>query len=123
GRIFAELAVTVSAALIFSAVLALSLAPMLCSKLLHTSERENRATHLIDRTFARLSGGYRKALAALLGAPWLAAVFSLCIAWLAYLLLVAIPQEYAPVEDQGAFIATVQAPEGASFEHLAGEAE
>src|SRR5690606_1331442 len=74
GRIFAELAVTMAAAIIFSFILALSLAPMLCSKLLHAREREGRLTHALDKGFERLAGMYRASLRYSLKAPWVAGI-------------------------------------------------
>jgi len=121
GRIFAELAATISAAVIFSSVLALSLAPMLCSKLLRPSKRENRATHTLDRAFAWVAGKYESTLNRSLDAPWIGVLAAVGVAVGAYALLQSIPQEYAPREDQGSFFGSVQAPEGASFEHLIAE--
>jgi multidrug efflux pump len=118
GRIFAELAVTISAAVIFSSVLALSLAPMLCSKLLRPSNRENRATHVLDQAFDWVATKYQQALRASLRAPWLAVVGAAALAGSAYALLEVIPQEYAPAEDQGNFNGQMQAAEGVGFEHM-----
>jgi multidrug efflux pump len=118
GRIFAELGVTIAAAVIFSSVLALSLAPMMCSKLLRPSERESRTAHALDRFFVWMSGRYQRVLAITLRAPWLAVLVSLGLAGGAYGLLNVIPQEYAPVEDQGSFNGMMQAPEGVAFEHM-----
>jgi len=122
GRIFAELAVTISAAVIFSSVLALSLAPMLCSKLLRPSARESRASHILDRAFDRISHRYETVLKATLKLPWLSVAVSVALAGLAYGLLQVIPQEYAPAEDQGSFMGMLQAPEGTSFEQLSSQA-
>ncbi len=122
GRIFAELAVTVSAALIFSSILALSLAPMLCSLLLKPAERESRLTHVLDRGFNAIAAKYQAALRWVLRVPMAAVALTLAFATAAYVLLQTIPREYVPVEDQGAFFARLQAPEGAGFEHLAAQA-
>lgn len=122
GRIFAELAVTISAAVIFSSVLALSLAPMLCSKLLRSSARESRASHMLDRAFNWMSHRYESVLRATLGVPLLSVVASIALGGLAYGLLQVIPQEYAPAEDQGSFMGMLQAPEGTSFEQLSAQA-
>jgi multidrug efflux pump len=123
GRIFAELAVTVSAALIFSSILALSLAPMMCSLLLRASEREGRITHLLDRGFGWLSSKYQVALRGVLKTPSIAVVIAAVAGGGAYFLFESIPQEYAPAEDQGSFFAMIQAPEGAGFEHLASQVD
>jgi multidrug efflux pump len=123
GRIFAELAVTISAAVVFSSVLALSLAPMLCSKLLRPSARESKLSHRLDRGFDWLSGKYQAVLRASLRAPSISVLSSLGVAFLAYVLLNEVPREYAPAEDQGNFGGMLQAPEGTSYERLSAEAE
>src|SRR5688572_24898899 len=118
GRVFAELAVTIAAAVIFSAVLALSLSPMMCSKLLRSSTKESKLTHTLDRAFVWLSNRYQNVLRATLRAPWLSVAACAAIAFGAYLLLQQIPQEYAPVEDRGQFNGQIQAPEGTSYDRL-----
>ena len=122
GRVFAELAVTISAAVIFSSILALSLAPMLCSKLLHSSATENRLTHWLDHAFEWMSAKYQAVLRATLKVPWAAVAVSAALAFGAYGLLQAIPSEYAPQEDQGQFNGQLQAAEGMSYERLSREA-
>jgi len=117
GRVFAELAVTIAAAVTFSAVLALSLSPMMCSKLLRRSG-DNRLTHKLDQAFEWLSNRYQSLLRASLRAPWAAVVVSVAIGFGAYLLLQKIPREYAPQEDRGQFNASLQAPEGTSYARL-----
>src|SRR5688572_24450427 len=118
GRVFAELAVTIAAAVVFSAVLALSLSPMMCSKLLRSSVKENKLTHTLDKAFDRLSNRYQAALRATLRAPWVSVAASVVVAFAAYVLLQNIPQEYAPVEDRGQFNGQIQTPEGTSYERL-----
>lgn len=118
GRIFAELAVTVCAAVIFSSVLALSLAPMMCSKLLRPSNQETQGTRLLDRAFNRLATAYENALKASLGAPALVVLVLLAVVAGAYGLFRAIPEEYAPQEDQGIFFAIVSASEGTNIDYM-----
>jgi multidrug efflux pump len=118
GRVFAELAVTIAASVIFSAVLALSLSPMMCSKLLRSSTRESKLTHALDTAFEWLSDRYQNLLRQTLRAPWLSVAACVAIGGSAYLLVKSIPQEYAPQEDRGQFNGSIQAPEGASFGRL-----
>jgi multidrug efflux pump len=118
GRIFAELAVTMAAAIVFSLILALSLAPMLCSKLLKPSNREGRLTHALDKGFERVAAKYQSTLRWTLKAPWMAGVLAVLIGVGAYFLVEAVPREYAPQEDAGQFNAQLQAPEGMSFEQM-----
>ncbi|MBN1238919.1 MAG: efflux RND transporter permease subunit [Gammaproteobacteria bacterium] len=119
GRIFAELAVTIAAAVIFSLILALSLTPMLCSKLLHSSATENPLTHKLDAAFTWLADRYERALGYSLRLPWLSVLASIGLGAGAYWLLQEVPREYAPEEDQGQFTAQLQAPEGMGFEQMA----
>ena len=118
GRLFAELAVTIAASVVFSAVLALSLSPMMCSKLLRSSTRESKLTHALDNAFDWLSDRYQHLLRRTLRVPWLSVAACVAIGGVAYLLVKAIPQEYAPQEDRGQFNGSIQAPEGASFGRL-----
>jgi multidrug efflux pump len=110
--------VTIAAAVIFSAVLALSLSPMMCSKLLRSSTKESKLTHTLDRAFVWLSNRYQSALRASLHAPWVSVGVCAAIAFGAYVLVQNIPQEYAPVEDRGQFNGQIQAPEGTSYDRL-----
>jgi len=118
GRVFAELAVTIAAAVAFSAVLALSLSPMMCSKLLRSSTKESKLTHALDKAFDWVSNRYQGALRMTLRAPWLSVAAWVGIGVGAYYLVQIIPQEYAPVEDRGQFNGQIQAPEGTSFARL-----
>ncbi len=118
GRIFAELAVTVSAAIIFSSILALSLVPMLCSKLLQTPDKESTATAFVDRVFHKLAAFYQMLLTAFLRYSWAAVLFMLAVGYAVYQLYSVLPQEYAPKEDQGAFWAVMTASEGTSFARI-----
>jgi multidrug efflux pump len=122
GRIFAELAVTITAAVIFSSILALSLAPMLCSKLLHSHATESKAERILDGVFAGMSNRYQRILNAVLRTPSAAVAVALLLVVGAWALLQAIPYEYAPSEDQGIFQGQIQAPEGTSFERVEREA-
>lgn len=118
GRVFSELAVTVCAAVVFSAVLALSLTPMMSSKLLRPATQEGRTTHALDRLFTRVASGYQRALAFSLQRSWMFLVVVALVAVAAAALFVNIPQEFAPQEDQGSFFTRVQGPEGASYTYM-----
>ena len=122
GRVFAELAVTIAAAVIFSAILALSLSPMMCSKLLRSSKGENPLTHRLDKAFDWVATRYQGALTTSLKAPWASLAVGISLAFGAYWMLQVIPREYAPQEDRGQFNGTIQAPEGTSYERLVVEA-
>ncbi|XOV89255.1 MAG: efflux RND transporter permease subunit [Pseudomonadota bacterium] len=118
GRLFRELAVTISAAVIVSSVLALSLTPVMCSRLLRPHAGENRITHAIDHIFEKVSNGYVKALGACLNMTWAFFVLVALVVAAILLLTRALPEELTPSEDQGSFFAMVQGPVGASFGYM-----
>ena len=118
GVIFSELAVTIAAAVVFSSVLALSLTPVMCAKLLRRSSQENRLTRWVDGGFARLRSGYQRALGVMLRHRWVAVLAALGTLASAWGLLGAVPQEYAPQEDQGSFMAMVSGAEGMGIERM-----
>jgi multidrug efflux pump len=119
GRLFSEFALTMAAAVAFSSFVALSLSPMLASKLLPEVSREGWATRTVDRAFGGLRRGYHRALEGAIGHAWIVGVIFLALLTGSVWLLRELPQEYAPKEDRGAFFVLVNAPEGASYEYIA----
>jgi multidrug efflux pump len=114
GLLFRELAVAMIAALVVSGVLALSLSPMMCSKLLKTSER-GRFTAAVDRLMARTEQRYRRALDAMLKRPL--PVIIACAALLvgSGVLFTGLDSELAPAEDTGMVQVRLNSPEGTGF--------
>ncbi len=122
GVIFGELAVTIAAAVVFSSVLALSLTPVMCSKLLRATGRENRVSRWIDSGFSKLRRGYAATLRVLIRHPWTAVLVAGATMGGAYFLFDVVPKEYVPEEDQGAFMAMFSGPEGMGIERMQREA-
>ena len=122
GVIFGELAVTIAAAVIFSSVLALSLTPVMCAKLLRARGDGKTLGRWIDNGFATLRRGYLRCLGVLIRHAWAAVIVALATVGGAWLLLERVPQEYAPQEDQGAFMAMFSGAEGTGIERMKREA-
>jgi multidrug efflux pump len=118
GRIFSELAVTVSAAVIFSSLLALSLVPMLCSKVLRPAKEEGNAIRFVDRIFERITDYYVLLLRKTINYSWVSMLIMIGIGFGIYNLFNSVPQEYIPGEDQGSFRASITASEGTSFTRI-----
>ena len=118
GVIFAELAVTIGTAVIFSSVLALSLTTMLCSKMLSQHAHESWLTRKADDFFHWLQRGYHQSLAFLLPRPSLMAAVIVLLSAGTYGLLNVLPTAYVPEEDQGMFMVRMNGPEGASFDFM-----
>ena len=118
GRLFSEFALTMAAAVAFSSFVALSLSPMLASKVLRGADDESALVRFVDRSFSALRAGYAVALrAALRGRAVVLAIFVGLIAGSVWLYQ-HIPSEYAPREDRGAFFVLVNGPEGASYRYM-----
>ncbi len=118
GRLFSEFAVAISSAVIFSSFTALTLAPMLASKLLDSQGHASALTRRLDYGFERLRSRYLALLERILEHPRYAFML-LALMLIASLLLVQnIPQEYSPREDRGVFYLMIKGPEGASYEYM-----
>ncbi|MEM7082629.1 MAG: efflux RND transporter permease subunit [Pseudomonadota bacterium] len=119
GQLFGELAVTVSAAMIFSTLLALSLTPMLSSKVFKHERKKGPISGTIDRGFDALTNFYARTLQSTLKVPFLAVIAMGLVVGASWYLFTHVDQEYAPQEDQGIFIASFRAAEGSSFARMA----
>ncbi|MCV2884791.1 efflux RND transporter permease subunit [Aestuariibacter sp. AA17] len=116
GRLFTEFALAIAAAVAFSSVTALSLSPMLASKVLTQRERNSAFGRWIDRGFKRVEGGYFNTLGRTLHQPIVMAALIILSLVALYQLAQKIPSEFVPKEDRGNFFIAMQAAEGASFE-------
>jgi multidrug efflux pump len=118
GRLFSEFAITMAAAVCFSSIVALSLSPMLASKILKRHSARRDGDTLTDRFFRSVRGRYRRLLSRSMRRPGLVAgLFAVLIAATVWLVGI-IPTEYAPKEDRGAFFVIVNGPEGASYAYM-----
>ncbi|HET8849811.1 MAG TPA: efflux RND transporter permease subunit [Marinobacter sp.] len=120
GRLFAEFGFTLAAAVIFSSVVALTLAPMLCSKWLrHSPETEegHRLWAFSEKVLNGLAGGYRRMLDFSLNQPGLLIGIGLAGLVMAVVIFPRLPQELAPTEDRGVIIMPASAPRGATVEY------
>ncbi|HMB68878.1 MAG TPA: efflux RND transporter permease subunit, partial [bacterium] len=117
GRLFNEFGITLAAAVMFSSLVALTLTPMMSSKLFKPHARKARLAERIDRDFRWLSNRYGRVLERVVRHPWPVLGGSAAVAAAALLLLALLPNEYAPKEDRGVFFVMMRGPEGASFEY------
>lgn len=124
GRLFVELAVSVAAAVVFSALLALSLSPMLGSLLLRPARTGGPVTRAVNAVMEALKASYQASLEALLAPRRLvsssvaAGVVILVFGVIAGGLALIIPKELVPSEDRGRVDISIQGPEGAGFDYI-----
>jgi multidrug efflux pump len=119
GRLFAEFAITMAAAVSFSSFVALSLSPMLASKVLPQAGSRARLSHAVDAVFARVRRGYHSTLQVALRHAWVVGLLFAGILGGSVWLFERIPDEYAPREDRGVFYLMVTGPEGSSYQYIA----
>jgi multidrug efflux pump len=121
GRLFREFAVTLSVTILVSAVVSLTLTPMMCARILRSGStaREGPLARALNRGFERLIDGYRRTLIWVLRHQALTlAVFAATLLATA-LLAVEVPKGFFPVEDTGVLMGMTDAPQDSSFGALA----
>jgi multidrug efflux pump len=118
GRLFREFGFTLAASVLFSAFVALTLTPMLTSKLPHEETKRGRVAGAVDRFFARLAAAYSRRLTGLIRRPWLVVASILVLALAGILTFRSLPSEFAPVADNGVAVVFLEGPEGASLEYM-----
>jgi multidrug efflux pump len=121
GALFAEFAFALVGAVTVSGIVALTLSPMLCSRLLKAPEPgrggwETRLTAFIDRNFARLHGAYERRLHGSLNTLPVTLTFALIVLGSIYFLFAGAKTELAPQEDQGVIITQSIAPPNATLQ-------
>ncbi len=118
GRLFREFGLTIAGAVIISAVVALTLTPMLSSRLLKAHDSDGWLFRKTEPFFGRLESAYASGLATFLRRRGLAfAILAAAIAVIAILFAV-LPRELAPMEDRGRIWVRATAPEGVGYEYM-----
>lgn len=118
GALFTEFAFTLAAAVAVSAVIALTLSPMMCAKFLkpHQENNNNSVVTYIDRQFDRLRTFYHRLLSNSLNYLSVVAVFAAIILFSNYFLFATSQSELAPQEDQGIILAQLTAAPNATLQ-------
>jgi len=118
GRLFREFGFTIAAAVSFSALIALTLTPMMSSKLLRADASRSRFSQFIDDFFRRIAARYDVALRRVLERPWLVVAGMLAATAVAGFVFRGLPSELQPSEDRGFIQIGMTGPEGASLEYM-----
>ena len=123
GRLFAEFALALAGAVLVSGFVALTLSPMLCSKLLKHNPQPNRFDRGMERALVALTNGYSRVLAASLKVRWLVVAVMVGSAVGSWALLKTTKQELAPIEDRGVILTVINGPDGATLDYTRRYAE
>ncbi|AVI67536.1 MULTISPECIES: efflux RND transporter permease subunit [Shewanella] len=118
GKLFKEFAVTMSAAVLFSSLVALTLTPMMCSKLLKPSSQDSWLVRKVDGIMTKVSNRYQLSLKSAMAHPILVSILVLVALGSSVYLVQKVPQEFAPQEDRGSLFLMVNGPQGASYEYI-----
>ncbi len=118
GRLFREFGIVIAGSVIISAFVALTLTPMLSSKILKRREKHNWFYNKTEPVFIKLNSTYRNSLESFLSKRWLAFLIMGVSLGLIYLFFTMIPSELSPLEDRSGLRIFATAPEGASFDYM-----
>ena len=117
GHLFREFAVVLAGTVAISAFVALTLTPMLATKVL-SAHSHSRFYEWTEPFFRGMTNGYRRLLTAFLRHRWLAFPILALTAFAAWLSFTQLQRELAPVEDRGRVRLAATAPEGTSFDFM-----
>jgi multidrug efflux pump len=118
GRLFNEFGIAVAGAVVISGFVALTLTPMLCSKVLRVPHEHGALFKLFEHGFNALAEHYRRWLERALHHRGLVLAGGVLTVLLAVVLFRSLKQEFVPADDRGVFFVITMAPEGASIEYM-----
>jgi len=119
GGLFREFGFVLAISVVLSAVVALSLCPMLASRLLnHHTSHEHSRNSLLGRIGTTMAGLYRRVLRFCLNAPMVVIVISLLFAGAAAIAFGTIRSELTPTEDRASAFLRISAPQGVSLDYV-----
>jgi len=120
GRLFREFAITLAVAILISALVSLTLTPMMCAKLLHPAKHHGTSRHQAKRDwFDQLIAVYGKSLQWVLRRQKLTMLVFFATAALTVYLYVVVPKGFFPLQDTGLIQGVSEAPQDVSFSALA----
>jgi len=117
GALFREFAFTLAGAVIVSGFIALTLSPMMCSKLLSHDMGQGWFGRLVDRSFERLRNAYQRRLHKTLDFRALTLLILVGVIALTGVMYASTPRELAPEEDQGFLLSLVKTPQLANLDY------
>ncbi|MBX9706169.1 MAG: efflux RND transporter permease subunit, partial [Gammaproteobacteria bacterium] len=115
GILFSQFAVTLAGAVLISGFIALTLSPMMSSRILAAHAAEGRYSRWLEKSLGRLTEGYKRLLSYALYHRILVVLLLLLFGLLGYWMYQGMPSELAPVEDQDYIMGVINPPEQASF--------
>ena len=118
GALFTQFAFTLAGAVTISGVIALTLSPMMCSKVFTAEQEQGRFTHFLDRTFNRIRDSYKRRLASWLATWQVVVLFGVLLLPGVVFLFMTSRSELAPGEDQGIVLEQTIGPPNATLRQM-----
>lgn len=118
GLLFTEFSVLLAMSVIFSSLIALTLTPVLGSKLLKANVKPSRFNLFIDKMFGHLEAGYRKVLRLALRWKWAAPLVIMACIGGSWGLMQQIPAQLTPSEDRGVIFAFARGADATSYNRM-----
>lgn len=118
GILFKEFAFTLASAVIISGVIALTLSPMMCSKILTSELSKGRFVNYLEHKFERLKNFYQKKLHNVLNYRPVILILAIVVLASCYFLFMGTSSELAPEEDQSVLFAAATGPESANIDYM-----
>ncbi len=121
GRLFREFAITLAVTILLSAIVSLTLTPMMCARLLHhvPAEKQSRFYKVSGAWFDRIIAGYGRWLTWVLERQTLTLIVAVVTFGVTALLYVLVPKGFFPLQDTGVIQGISQAPQSISFDAMA----
>ncbi|MBP7546463.1 MAG: multidrug efflux RND transporter permease subunit, partial [Corallincola sp.] len=118
GALFKEFALTLAGAVFVSGVVALTLSPMMCAKMLKPHTHPSRFEAAVERVLGRVNRGYERALGAVMQQRAVVILFAVLVFVSLPMLFSFVPSELAPNEDKGAFMVMAKGPNTANLDFI-----
>lgn len=118
GSLFKEFALTLAGAVFVSGIIALTLSPMMCSKMLKANEKPSKFETTVHHFLDRMTNRYEKMLGGIMKMRPVVIVFALLVFGVMPVLFKFIPSELAPSEDKGVLVMMGTAPSNANLDYI-----
>jgi multidrug efflux pump len=117
GRLFREFSIVIAGSVAISAFVALTLTPMLSTKMLKAHSKHGWIHRVTENFFVNLNRGYQQSLDAFLNKKYLSLLILVLSSILIFYLWLKIPAEMAPLEDRSQITVMTVMPEGSTYEY------
>ena len=121
GRLFREFAITLAVTILVSAIVSLTLTPMMCSRILQdkATEKQTRFYYWSEKVFNSIIASYGRGLKKVLRHRFITLLVTISTFVATVLLFIAIPKGFFPVQDTGVILGISEAPQTISFANMA----